>query len=605
MFEPKHPLRDKQEIPVAPENAPPITQEILQHLSLEIGLDDILLLDLRGRDPPPALGGNVIMVIGTARGVKHLNVSADRFCRWLRSTYKLRPYADGLLGRNELKIKLRRKARRARVASSTGTVSDTSDDGITTGWICVNVGSVDDPGIVQNMREGGFEGFGKVQGGTRIVVQMFTEEKRADVNLEQLWTLKEDVKGSQPKESVSDFPEEPQVCLKPPVTREHNPNPQIFNGPRPLPSIDLKQTRGLSTSAIQRVKPNQTFLYETVEPKEEKTENDTWRKKSFHYETVDLETAQNKLRLASLFSTLDGLPKEEVIRKLGSGPQDQKSTEFLRGCYSLAQSSSDMDCRVRLMLGATAVFAQHPDYTKEYLWSLFLETTAMGYKVDESLSFQIASAFLVPRPDVPEEIGESIEMIDFDIESAIRVMDRLSLTGNGTSIIRQHRIYNMMYKALLLSLGIEAPDVVQQKAIRLRALMDGVGFFEWQGQEFRETMQLRFLLGDLDGFYAIWHAIAFNEGARTVNDYELLFELHAEFGNPINARDCLHMWPSMMGRENPPILPRAGLVTAIARCAHVAGYFSDNFQLSSVPDEWAKVQTLILEEMREIERGSK
>jgi Ribosomal silencing factor during starvation len=126
---------------------------MLEYLSVDTGLDDLTLLDLRTLDPPPALGANLLMIIGTARSVKHLNVSADRFCRWLRSNYKLRPYADGLLGRNELKLKLRRKARRAKLAASVGNTmyekGGGADDGITTGWICVNVGQVED-GLVKN-----------------------------------------------------------------------------------------------------------------------------------------------------------------------------------------------------------------------------------------------------------------------------------------------------------------------------------------------------------------------------------------------------------------------------------------------------------------------
>lgn len=231
---------------------------MLEYLSVDTGLDDLTLLDLRSLDPPPALGANLLMVLGTARSVKHLNISADRFCRWLRSNYKLRPYADGLLGRNELKLKLRRKARRMRLAASVGNTmyekGGGADDGITTGWICVNVGQVeeghakdvpeqgrvaaesdmreqeDDSVAESGMDEEGggatietghkrelmaevtaetgtkieeeeyinpeqsiedqdnnYIGFGSRSSAPRIVVQMFTEEKRVELDLEGLW----------------------------------------------------------------------------------------------------------------------------------------------------------------------------------------------------------------------------------------------------------------------------------------------------------------------------------------------------------------------------------------------------------------------------------
>jgi Ribosomal silencing factor during starvation len=262
---PSHPFADRQLIPNLPDDPPLILPPMLEYLSVDTGLDDLTLLDLRSLDPPPALGANLLMIIGTARSVKHLNVSADRFCRWLRSNYKLRPYADGLLGRNELKLKLRRKARRAKLAASVGNTmyekSGGVDDGITTGWICVNVGQVED-GLLKNTAEqgeivaeqgiqeeqdaavvmeeqdedvankeaddeamaeastsqedisheaaapsntepeeeeylnpdpsaddqdDGYIGFGSRSNAPRIVVQMFTEEKRAELDLEGLW----------------------------------------------------------------------------------------------------------------------------------------------------------------------------------------------------------------------------------------------------------------------------------------------------------------------------------------------------------------------------------------------------------------------------------
>ena len=103
------PMFERQRIPDLPVHPPKNLDAILKQLSVEIGLDYLSILDLRKLDPPPALGSNLIMLFGTARGEKHLNVSAERFCTWLRREYKWSPYADGLLGRNELKIKQRRK----------------------------------------------------------------------------------------------------------------------------------------------------------------------------------------------------------------------------------------------------------------------------------------------------------------------------------------------------------------------------------------------------------------------------------------------------------------------------------------------------------------
>lgn len=227
------PLLAAQEIPLLPEDPPEILDPILNHLSIQIGLDHLTILDLRSLDPPSALGANLLMILGTARSTKHLNTSADRFCRWLRATYGLRPYADGLLGRNELKLKLRRKNRKLKLAQSVGNttaIPSDYDDGIGTGWICCNLGSVegakmsgtqtqsingqteqqegeisilsprDQEHILDNEEaeyknpESGpvasdfkYQGFGSESFAPRIVVQMFTEEKRLEMDLEGLW----------------------------------------------------------------------------------------------------------------------------------------------------------------------------------------------------------------------------------------------------------------------------------------------------------------------------------------------------------------------------------------------------------------------------------
>lgn len=186
----KPPLLERQKLPALPPDPPPLLKAMLEHISVDLGLDDLTLFDLRDIDPPPALGANLLMILGTARSEKHLHVSADRFCKWLKSTHKLKPYADGLLGRGELKLKLRRKARRAKLLSGVGS-SDTRniDDGIRTGWICVNVGIIPD-GTHERGTElelSGIVGFSDQADGAKVVIQMLTEGKREELDLEDLW----------------------------------------------------------------------------------------------------------------------------------------------------------------------------------------------------------------------------------------------------------------------------------------------------------------------------------------------------------------------------------------------------------------------------------
>ena len=186
----RNPLLERQRIPELPADPPPLLKPMLENISIDLGLDDLTLLDLRGIDPPPALGANVVMVLGTARSEKHLHVSADRFCRWLKTTYHLKPYADGLMGRGELKIRLRRKLRRATLLSKVGASQpSTTDDGLRTGWICVNVGTIEDgrASVKDFSDQHGYVGFGSEVEGATVVIQMLTQEKREELDLEDLW----------------------------------------------------------------------------------------------------------------------------------------------------------------------------------------------------------------------------------------------------------------------------------------------------------------------------------------------------------------------------------------------------------------------------------
>lgn len=184
------PLSQRQKLPDTPSDSPPLLQPILEHVFIDLGLDDVTLFDLRDVDPPPALGANLMMVICTARSEKHLHVSADKFCQWMKTTHQITPYADGLLGRGELKLKLKRKAKRARILSRVGaSETKTVDDGIRTGWICVTVENLEDGRPISEMPKSSddFIGFGSEEGGAKVVIQMLTQDKREELDLEDLW----------------------------------------------------------------------------------------------------------------------------------------------------------------------------------------------------------------------------------------------------------------------------------------------------------------------------------------------------------------------------------------------------------------------------------
>lgn len=207
---PKHDTLTPHDVPLPdiPPGSPTILKSLVDFVAEDMGFDDLELLDLRALDPPAGLGPELLMLFGTARSERHLHVSADRLVRWLRKN-GINSSADGLLGRNELKIKLRRKARRAKLlggnnmasleaaasGGGTGGAPIEVDDGISTQWVCLHAGTigrkptqaegatVDDEGRTTGFGSGATRSFGST-----IVVQMFTDAKRKQMDLETLWS---------------------------------------------------------------------------------------------------------------------------------------------------------------------------------------------------------------------------------------------------------------------------------------------------------------------------------------------------------------------------------------------------------------------------------
>lgn len=589
-----HPLGQQQELPPLPENPPVILQSILQHLLADIGLDNLTLLDLRGRDPPPALGGNLLMIVGSARSTKHLNVSADRFCRWLRSTFKLRPYADGLLGRNELKIKLRRKARRAKNASLAGTPIEPKDDGITTGWICVNVGIVEDFGSATQkaVREEAFEGFGKSAAGTRIVVQMFTEEKRAEIDLETLWGTDSLETTEARSENISS---EDQVDEATPMNdgdKEHASNRSVLPVLKAPVSLGFNQKRGFSTNLARCndnpnvVKPSQTLNFSSSKHDEQP--------------------------LSALFLALSQLPPERIREELGEGLNDKSSTFLLQFLHrEISDASPPESSTALLKLMCVGITAGHSSYSRRELFDAFEKHVGNGHILSDELGFEIFSALLTPWCEVTVETNGTPDasLSDFHKGLALEVLDYLSLRGTN---VLDMKVINLLYEynmisspaSTFLTEDISDDDPInhhrpiRSNATRLSKFIDSIPV-PFDRESIHVQMELRFRHGDFDGFWDLWRSFSFNKVARTTEDYALLFRLHAGLGVSDRARDCLMTWVFMMDREEPPVPLQGVVAEQVMACALLAddtvSEREHNGPSSSVGKIWERcVDTLAL-----------
>lgn len=567
------------QIPETPENSPEMLPVLLEYAYKDLGLDSLKLFDLRALDIPAALGASTIMIIGTARSVKHLNVSADRLCRWLRSSYKLSPFADGLLGRNELKIKLRRKAKRARAASNSGTMIDEKDDGITTGWICVNAGVVDKNAARAQLSDAGFEGFGQVDTGTSVVVQIFTEEKRADVDLDGLWQATLD---RAERKRLQDSAEGPQT--EPPT------NTGTLGG-----IGTFGQTRKFHTTIGSRaanvdlgMSPNQSGLADIM---------------------ATTQSPDAPTNADSLLQLLVGLPHESARKELGTGPEDQDSTNFLRLLHqSLARDVSPEDAATwRLRLSSIAVTRQHPTYSKDVLFGVFNDFLVDGYHISDDVAFEVVAALLAPRLANNSTPTPAYYLPESDIDLAFQVLDRLHFRGIP---VLSFRVFNMLYHVVPTP---RTPSEALEQGSSSGASIPGNQWSQTQRQmlwrlskivhtaevpfdedETRKLMATLFRFDNIDEFWRLWRVFPLKGVDRTAEDYTQLFQLHADLGSEKRARECLSMWVPMMERENTPIPLQGAVVDSIMRCLQVAdpgiACLSDDHAPGFFQDTWMRCQ---------------
>ncbi|KAI2765463.1 hypothetical protein DTO012A8_9316 [Penicillium roqueforti] len=553
-------------LPKIPEGSPEMLSTLLEYTYKDLGLDGLKLFDLRGLEIPAALGANVIMIIGTARSVKHLNVSADRLCRWLRSQYKLSPYADGLLGRNELKIKLRRKAKRARAASAAGTMIDEKDDGITTGWICVNAGMVDKGDTTTQLSDVGIEGFGNLDLGTSVVVQIFTEEKRAEVDLDGLW---ETTLAREGRKNIRDSTEDSsKTGAAPPRSMSDG------FGSIPGQRRGFHTMRRLALSAMNSTEPGLEAGFPGMG-----TSSSTI--------PAGAAAVASQLTPASLLQILAELPADSARNELGSGPNDRQSTLFLRLFYTnhAARFSAQEKATFRLKLFSIAVSRQHPAYTKDALFSTISDFLRDGYEIPDELGFDVVSALLTPRTAGVITEQSRTHSSEGDMELALLVLDRLALRGVP---ILNMKIFNILYQAVCApNLAPSSPNelcpeesfpsssVVQQtesqKQIlsRLSKILAAANI-PFDVVDARQLMVTLFQCGDYDGFWRLWRQFPLKGANRTQEDYVQLFKLHAELGEEVRARECLSTGVALMNQESPAIVLQGPIVTAIMHCILVA-----------------------------------
>ncbi|KAE8447686.1 hypothetical protein EG329_010492 [Mollisiaceae sp. DMI_Dod_QoI] len=590
------PISERQRIPDLPDSSPPILAPLMQQVSIDLGLDDLTLLDLRKLDPPPALGANLLMLIGTARSEKHLHVSADRLCRWLRSTYKLKPDADGLLGRNELKLKLKRKAKRARLMGSAA--DDNNDDGVRTGWVCVDVGVVVEAegASVSAPVPNDFIGFGRRTEGVRIVVQMLTEEKREEIDLEKLWsgilrrgTTEEIEDGKDAEEHHLHHPVSANPSSHGPASSlgqtrsfhstarrltadlearvEHNSPPNIEPlMANPFEAFDLQSIRNVAMQDLASgdyQKARQDILqYSQNVPQ---LQNDDWR----------------PFLLQILRAHLESLPAEHALELLGNGDSDRSSTPFLTCFYETISPIylSQFEAETMIWLNCFAQDLGHHGYDYAELLELMDKLRAAGVKISLMSYRRLLRAILRPpkgqsnyhgpsRAALTEATNIIQTMHDqgFDILSEDMLVDLQELSmPDALEGVPQHKIYIDPEDTFDIPSLPMAPI-----SLRFHALMMQLDLPSFRDESRMRLMELYAHRQYWQQFWDIFRMAPRQNKPQTASMYAFMLFHVAQTQNQKACMTVLRTWSVDLLHEEPAIEICGDVSEALKACLLVA-----------------------------------
>ena len=617
-------LSDRQRLPELPVNPPPLFQPMLEYLSIDLGLDDLSIFDLRKIDPPPALGTNLLMILGTARSEKHLHVSADRFCRWLRTTHKLSPYADGLLGRGELKLKTRRKARRARLLSSVGSSESSAvDDGLRTGWVCVNIGTIEDGGAAVEgfSRPEGFVGFGGQAAGAKIVIQMLTEEKREELDLEELWggmLARQERKEARILKSQDEELSDEELQQEKNILPDHGmqkKEPDVLNQEVGRTSSILKTAKSdslsyspisptnLSTFHSQQIRafhshPN-SFTSETnsqekskytglefpsVEPhvKLPQENPNSGSLNTFSYQpkdqTQDFDDTAKLVLLRTLLKHLENLPTDDAKTMLGSGIDDYTTTSFLKSFYQAFPIFPDaMHWECRLSLIGQALKLGHPNYRKSDLWRLYGEMQASVTEIPSNVYVMVFKMLLIKNRTVSKKKQKN-GLSSTSVENALRVLEDMHFRGHN---IKTEEIRTSLMVATILQsrnkYHLALPTVQRlnlDASQRLKEVLNQItpepGSISVNGESHVRVLCAWADIKDWKGFWQYWHGIAASMQRRPKELYLLMFHRVAQTGQQAYSMTTLRECVPTMRREEPAVDLDADLAKAVMKCIEVA-----------------------------------
>ncbi|KAI0117788.1 hypothetical protein GGR51DRAFT_268043 [Nemania sp. FL0031] len=570
-------------LPETPPDSPAIIRSLLEYASEEMGLDSLNLLDLRELDPPPALGPNLFMLFGTARSERHLNVSAGRLVRWLRAKHRVHADADGLLGPNERKTKLRRLAKRAKLLGTMGT--DNADDGIRTGWICVNLGTIDRGGAESTVvaEDGRVSGFGVSQAGSTIVFQIMTEARRAEMGLEELWTKALDrALSPSPTSGSADSGQGPR-SRKTPEKALHPVEEAIM--------ANLHRPSGSPSG--RKGSPNQARFYSTLystqqplTPSIEYESADSSAHQLTHALTYDAHQKQRLLEL--LMAQLDTMDAQATREALGKNETPSRLTSFVE-LMQLAMETLPIaqtwKYRLAVHYKASVIGLPHISQSMDDVRLLVEELRVYGIQATRDQYLQLLFCLSCIKP----QRSEAHHFLTLDVINTMQQRNESILTNDlivtimeGISNRPSKGGVQLMARLSKLLVELDLPYMGEQLAMRLMTAYANQA--------------------DWNGVWDAWGIPPRNLRGRSADMYIRMYELAAATSSVEICEQVLRRCSPESAAENPPLLLNKAVSQAALKCIHIADPFALQFAEKLSADSRGHVRKLANREFVKLAR---
>lgn len=543
---PRHPtlVPELQPLPEIPRNTPAILGDLVKCLAEDMGLDDLNLMDLRSLDPPAALGPSLIMLFGTARSERHLHISAGRLKSWLRKK-GFNAHADGLIGRKDFKIALRRRQRKAKLL---GTTPSPAESGLTTRWICMNLGTIE----YQSTEEMPFEsdngtmtGFGVRQtGGTTIVVQMFTESKRKEMELELLWSRILARRGNNVQ--VQDDLEYVEATTDP------NELSIFTEGGSPKVVTRPAQRRFLSTSCRRlslQNESNQVTNPSAPTPASSSVDISLDPVKDLAAKLAELEQLQVD------FSRLPYSTAIEILSSLEDGRQSQWMAQWTTALNHLAPEQS---WRFRLWLVATGRKLGVRAFTLRHLRDLVQEMELLGIICHRSQFLELLQTIYLEDSESPsptaEQSGLALDILNIMFERGQPIIATDVFASLLESLVRTNapsdekkHLQTVLEKFMLQA---DLPYIGEEGVIRL---LDA-----YAAQD------------NWDRWWDVWRMAPQHGLPRSQDLYIHMWSTMAATQHQRRCREAARSYFFEMIHEQPSVMPEGAVKDALEACLRIA-----------------------------------